>query len=185
MLQQQHLGEQGLPRRRALFQLPHRLVPDLEQLLAGQSVLVLLDALQQELVVLLLERARRPARRTGLVLARQAQHGSTCTVTSCSRRSRLRRSSTWSAIAWADSTSAWRSTHTVTSAYRRSEGPRDRMLKALFTPGTACAASWMSRVGMARSSTSTGTVRARMRYATRTITSATPIATAESAHHHP
>src|SRR5438477_590001 len=128
MLQQQHLGEQVLPRRRALFQLPHRLVPDLEQLLAGQSVLVLLDALQQELVVLLLERDRRPARRTGLVLARQAQHGSTCTVTSCSRRSRLRRSSTWSAIAWADSTSAWRSTHTVTSAYRRSEGPHDRML---------------------------------------------------------
>src|SRR5437762_2757881 len=56
------------------------------------------------------------ARRTGLVLPGQAQHGSTCTVTSCSRRSRLSRSSTWSAIAWADSTSAWRSTHTVTSA---------------------------------------------------------------------
>src|SRR5438094_596371 len=53
-------------------QLPHRLVPDLEQLLAGQGVLVLLDALQQELVVLLLERARRPPRRTGLVLAGQA-----------------------------------------------------------------------------------------------------------------
>src|SRR2546429_7286204 len=127
MLEQQHLGEQILPRR-APFQLAHGLVPDLEQLFAGEGVLVLLDALQQELVVLLLERARRPARRTGLVLAGQAQHGSTCTVTSCSRRSRLRRSSTWSAIAWADSTSAWRSTHTVTSAYRKSEGPRDRML---------------------------------------------------------
>jgi len=43
----------------------------------------------------------------------------------------------------------------------------------------------MSRGGRARSSTSTGTVRTRMRYATNTITSATMIATAESAHHHP
>src|SRR5438552_18412725 len=108
MLQQQHLGEQVLPRRRALFQLPHRLVPDLEQLLAGQSVLVLLDALQQELVVLLLERAWRPARRTGLVLARQAQLGTTCTVTSSSRRSRFRRFSNWSEIGRADSSYAWR-----------------------------------------------------------------------------
>src|SRR2546425_7501855 len=38
----------------------------------------------------------------------------------------------------------------------------------------------MSRVGIARWSTSTGTVRSRIRYATNTITSATTIATAES-----
>src|SRR5207245_3073214 len=106
---------------------PYALVADLQQVFSRERVLAFLDALQQELLVLLLERARRPPRGPGALLPREAQHGSTCTVTSCSRRSRLSRSSTWSAMACADSTSAWRSTHTVTSAYRRSEGPRDRM----------------------------------------------------------
>src|SRR5207253_2158813 len=115
VLDQQHLGEEVLPRG-VLLELAHRLVADLQQLLAGERVLVLLDPLQQELLVLLLERARWPARGPGARLPREAQHGSTCTVTSCSRRSRLSRSSTWSAMACADSTSAWRSTHTVTSA---------------------------------------------------------------------
>src|SRR5207248_10315015 len=115
VLEQQHLGEEVLPRG-ARLELAYRLVADLQQLLAGERVLVLLDALQQELLVLLLERARRPARGPGARLPRKAQHGSTCTVTSCSRRSRLSRSSTWSAMACADSTSAWRSPHTVTSA---------------------------------------------------------------------
>src|SRR5439155_836119 len=91
-------------------------VRELEESAAGERVLVLLDALQQELLVFLLERARRPPRGAGALLPREAQHGSTCTVTSWSCRSRLRRSSTWSAIACADSTSAWRSTAIVTSA---------------------------------------------------------------------
>src|SRR6266550_84600 len=115
VLEQQHLGEEVLPRG-ALLELAHRLVADLQQRFAGEPVLVLLDALQQELLVLLLERARRPPRGTGALLPREAQHGSTCTVTSWSCRSRLSRSSTWSAIACADSTSAWRSTAMVTSA---------------------------------------------------------------------
>src|SRR5204863_148038 len=54
VFEQQHLGEQVLSCR-ARLQLAHRLVADLEQLLAAQGVLVLLDPLQQELVVLLLE----------------------------------------------------------------------------------------------------------------------------------
>src|SRR5207249_2845206 len=109
VLEQQHLGEEVLPSG-VLLELAHRLVADLQQLLAGERVLVLLDPLQQELLVLLLERARWPARGPGARLPREAQHGSTCTVTSCSRRSRLSRSSTWSAMACADCTSAWRST---------------------------------------------------------------------------
>src|SRR6266511_4120509 len=117
VLEQQHLGEQVLPPPRCVrLELAHRLVADLEQLLARQGVLVTLDSLQQELLVLLLERARRPAHRAGGLAPGEAQHGSMCTVTSCSRRSRFRRSSTASAIAWADSTSAWRSTAIVTSA---------------------------------------------------------------------
>src|SRR6266567_4177234 len=128
MLEQQHFGEEVLLRG-ALLELAYRLVADLQQVFSCERVLVFLDALQQELLVLLLERARRRPRGPGALLPREAQHGSTCTVTSCSRRSRLSRSSTWSA--------------------------------------------------------STGTVRARMRYATRTIARATMIATAESAHHHP
>src|SRR6266571_3646700 len=115
MLEQQHLGEEVLARG-ALFELAHRFIADLQQIFAGERVLVLLDALQQELLVFLLERARRPPRGPGALLPREAQHGSTCTVTSWSCRSRLRRSSTWSAIACADSTSAWRSTAIVTSA---------------------------------------------------------------------
>src|SRR5436305_1083068 len=106
VLEQQHLGEQVLAGR-ALLQLAHGFVSDLEQLRARQPVLVLLDALQQELLVLLLERAGRPARDARAVFVVQgAQHGSTCTVTSWSWRSFLRRSSTWSAIAWAAATSA-------------------------------------------------------------------------------
>src|SRR5438876_1149174 len=72
--------------------------------------------LEQELLIVLLERPRRPPCDAGAGVPGEAQHGSTCTVTSWSRRSRLRRSSTSSAIAWADSTSAWRSTAMVTSA---------------------------------------------------------------------
>src|SRR2546426_6304324 len=105
VLEQQHLGEEVLPCG-ALLELAYRLVADLQQVRSCERVLVLLDALQQELLVLLLERARRPPRGPGALLPREAQHGSTCTVTSCSRRSRLSRSSTWSAMACADSTSA-------------------------------------------------------------------------------
>src|SRR5438874_5889576 len=83
VLEQQHLGEEVLPRG-VLLELAHRLVADLQQLLAGERVLVLLDPLQQELLVLLLERARWPARGPGARLPREAQHGSTCTVTSWS-----------------------------------------------------------------------------------------------------
>src|SRR6266516_3534512 len=115
MLEEEHLGEEVLACG-AVFELAHRFVADLQQIFAGERVLVLLDALQQELLVFLLERARRPPRGPGALLPREAQHGSTCTVTSWSCRSRLRRSSTWSAIACADSTSAWRSTAIVTSA---------------------------------------------------------------------
>src|SRR5256885_6709306 len=50
---------------------------DLQQICAGERVLVLLDALQQELLVFLLERARRPPRGAGALLPREAQHGST------------------------------------------------------------------------------------------------------------
>src|SRR5260370_9355263 len=108
MLEQQHLGEQVL-RGRGLLQLAHRFVADLEQRVARQRVLVLLDALQQEFVILLLERARRPPRRPGGRLPRQAQHGSTCTVTSWSCRPRFIPASTGSALAWAASPSPWRS----------------------------------------------------------------------------
>src|SRR5690242_2279558 len=138
VLEQQDLGEEVLTGG-ALFELPHGLVADFHQLLAREGVLVLLDALQQELLVLLLERARRPPGDSGARLAGETQHGSTCTVTSWNCRSRLSRSSTSSAIACADSTLALRSTAMVTSAYRRSDGPRERMPYAPLTPGTACA----------------------------------------------
>src|SRR6266702_139400 len=116
VLEQQHFGEEVLSCR-VLLQRAHRLGPDLDQLLARQPVLVLLDALQQELLVLLLQRAGRPARDARAVFVVQcAQHGSTCTVTSWSWRSFLRRSSTWSAIACAAATSALGSTAIVTSA---------------------------------------------------------------------
>jgi len=115
VLEQQDLGEEVLTGG-ALFELPHGLVADFHQLLAREGVLVLLDALQQELLVLLLERARRPPGDSGARLAGETQHGSTCTVTSWNCRSRLSRSSTSSAIACADSTLALRSTAIVTSA---------------------------------------------------------------------
>src|SRR5207253_7805121 len=107
-----------------LLQLAHSLVPDLQQLLAREGVLVLLDALQDEFLVLLLEGAGRAAgRRWGggggggrAAGGEGGQHGSTCTVTSASCRSRLRRSSTASAMACASWTFAFRSTAIVTSA---------------------------------------------------------------------
>src|SRR5439155_1577472 len=89
----------------ALLELPDGFVADLHELLARERILVLLDALEQEFLILLLERPRRPPCDAGAGVPGEAQHGSTCTVTSWSRRSRLRRSSTSSAIAWADSTS--------------------------------------------------------------------------------
>src|SRR6266550_6304772 len=105
VLEQQDFGEEVLLRG-ALLELAYRLVADLQQVCSRERVLVFLDALQQELLIFLFERARRPPRGPGALLPREAQHGSTCTVTSCSRRSRLSRSSTWSAMACADSTSA-------------------------------------------------------------------------------
>src|SRR6266568_7605808 len=95
VLEQQHLGEQVLPGR-VLLQLAHGLVPDLQQLLARERVLVLLDALQDELLVFLLERAGRAAGSGGRSGGGRAaggegrQHGSTWTVTSASCRSCLR-----------------------------------------------------------------------------------------------
>ena len=115
VLEQQDFGEEVLPGG-ALLELPDGFVADLHELLARERILVLLDALEQEFLILLLERPRRPPCDAGAGVPGEAQHGSTCTVTSWSRRSRLRRSSTSSAIAWADSTSAWRSTAMVTSA---------------------------------------------------------------------
>ena len=61
VLEQQHLGEEVLSRGVRL-ELPHRFVADLEQLFPCEGVLVFLDALQHELLVLLLEGARRTAR---------------------------------------------------------------------------------------------------------------------------
>jgi Flp pilus assembly protein TadD len=103
--------------------------PDFEQRRARQGVLVLLDALEQELLVLLPQGRGRPEGRGDAVGRALAQHGSMCTVTSCSRSSDLSRSSTASAIACAASTVAKRSTAMVTSAYRAcaASPPRERM----------------------------------------------------------
>ena len=62
VLEQQHLGEQVLVLGVRL-QLAHRFVADTQQLLPRHGVLVLLDAVEQELLVLLLERAGRAAQR--------------------------------------------------------------------------------------------------------------------------
>src|SRR2546425_1147779 len=72
VLEQQHFGEEVLPCG-ALLELAYRLVADLQQVRSCECVLVLLDALQQELLVLLLERARRPPRGPGALLPRAAQ----------------------------------------------------------------------------------------------------------------
>ncbi len=56
VLEEEHLGEQVLILGTRL-QLAHRLVTDLEQVRTRDRVLVFLDALQNELLVLLLERA--------------------------------------------------------------------------------------------------------------------------------
>src|SRR5882762_4256045 len=95
MLEQEHLGEEILILR-ARLQLAHGFVADLEQLSPRDRVLVLLDPLQDELLVLLFQRARgtRRARRRVALGRGRAQHGSTCTVTALSSSSRLRRSST-------------------------------------------------------------------------------------------
>jgi hypothetical protein len=69
VLEQQHFGEEVLPRG-ALLELAYRLVADLQQFLSRERVLVFLDALQQELLILLLERARRPPRGAGALLPR-------------------------------------------------------------------------------------------------------------------
>src|SRR5712671_3606007 len=120
MLEQQHLGEQVLILG-ARLQLPHRFVADLQQLRPRHRVFVFLEALQDELLILLLERSGQPPdRRDSGALAGalkgQGQHGSTCTVTSFSCRSFLSRSSTASAIACASATFAAGSTAIVTSA---------------------------------------------------------------------
>src|SRR5437588_5034654 len=124
MLEQEDFGQQVLVLRAGL-QFAHRLVADLEQLRSRNRVLVFLEPLQDELLILLLQRARRPAHRrdpppgAGLVGAlegQRCQHGSTCTVTSCSSRSFFNRSSTASAIACASATFAAGSTAIVTSA---------------------------------------------------------------------
>src|SRR3989441_12878989 len=107
VLEQQHFGEQVLVLGVRL-QLAHGLVADAQQFLTGYGVLVLLDALEQKLLVLLLGRGGRAPQR--------GQHGSTCTVTSSSCRSRLSRSSTSSAMACAAATFASLSTAMVTSA---------------------------------------------------------------------
>src|SRR6267143_1749174 len=82
-----------------------------------------LEQLQEELLILLLQRARRPAHgrnaRTGLVRAlegKRGQHGSTWNVTTWSARSFFSRSSTASAMACASATFAAGSTEIVTSA---------------------------------------------------------------------
>ena len=119
VLEQQHFGEQILVLR-ARLELAHRLVTDFEQLGAGYCVLVLLEPLQNELLVLLFERAWGAANgghpRLGRVKRHGGQHGSTCTVTSSSSRSFFSRASTASAIACASETFAAESTAIVTSA---------------------------------------------------------------------
>src|SRR5260370_14343164 len=92
MLEKEDFGQQVLVLRAGL-QLAHCLVADFEQLRARDRVLVFLEPLQEELLILLLQRAWRPAHRwnappgAGLVRAlegKRGQHGSTCTVTSWS-----------------------------------------------------------------------------------------------------
>src|SRR5438045_5222920 len=105
MLEQEDFGQQVLVLRAGL-QLAHRLVADLEQLRSRNRVLVFLEPLQDELLILLLQRARRPAHRRDASLAgalegQRCQHGSTCTVTSWSSRSFFNRSSPASAAAGA------------------------------------------------------------------------------------
>src|SRR5205809_5995267 len=121
MLEQQHFREQILILS-ARLQLPHRFIADLQQLRARDGVLVLLEPLQDELLILLLERARQPADWghaggfAGALKGQGGQHGSTCTVTSSSSRSFFSRSSTASAMACASLTLAAGSTAIVTSA---------------------------------------------------------------------
>src|SRR5947208_1185490 len=153
VLEQQHFGEQVLVLGVRL-QLAHGLVADAQQFLTGYGVLVLLDALEQKLLILLLGRGERAPQR--------GQHGSTCTVTSSSCRSRLSRSSTSSAMACAAATFASLSTAMVTSAYRAAAPSRERMPYAPLTPSTASAARWMSPAKIARWSTSTGTALLRI-----------------------
>src|SRR5712691_2629143 len=124
VLEQEDFGQQILVLRAGL-QLAHGLVADFEQFRSRDRVLVFLEPLQEELLILLLQRAWRPARGrnappgAGLVRAlegKRGQHGSTCTVTSWSARSFFSRSSTASAMACASATFAAGSTAIVTSA---------------------------------------------------------------------
>src|SRR5687768_4691419 len=133
MLEQQHLGQQVLILR-ARLQLAHRFVADPQQLFPRDRVLVFLEPLEDELLVLLLQRAgqapgRSNAGAAGALEGERGQHGSTCTVTSSSSRSFFRRSSTASAIACAAATLALGSTAIVTSAKRTEPAfaPRDRI----------------------------------------------------------
>src|SRR6266581_5664692 len=159
MLEQQHFGEEILLLRDRL-QLARGFIADFQQLGARHGVLVLLEPLQNEFLILLLERAgssadRRHAGFGRLLEGQGGQHGSTCTVTSSSSRSFFSRSSTASAIACASATFEVGSTAIVTSAYRTPAlpcPPRERMPYARLTPATACADCLMVGAGMARSS---------------------------------
>ena len=132
MLEQQHFRKQVLVLS-ARLQLAHRLVADLQELRPRDRVLVLLQPLENELLVLLLERSRRAThgrhpRAAGALEGQGGQHGSTCTVTSSSSKSFFSRCSTASAIACASATLADESTAIVTSAYRTPAfPPRERM----------------------------------------------------------
>src|ERR1700752_140932 len=108
MLEQQHLGEQILILG-ARLQLAHCFIADPKELFAWHGVLVFWEPVQDELLILLLERARLAPQRRNAGVGRPAegqgsQHGSTCTVTSSSSSSFLSFFSTAYAIAWAAAT---------------------------------------------------------------------------------